>query len=102
LLQGPYISDGLLAALVIIMGMTGIGWNGVFMASLAGMFPSQYVAIATAFGVFIVFLFGAFAPILYSLMLKGFGNHTIAMGGIALCSVVGVILCGMRKLALRS
>ncbi|MEN9499003.1 MAG: hypothetical protein RIS83_822 [Pseudomonadota bacterium] len=89
LLAGPDWPGLIIILSGMLMGVTAIGWNGVFLAEMARLAPAGQVGATTAAGGFVFGLCMLVAPPFFSLLVQMTGGYE---AGFALC--VGTALIG--------
>jgi MFS family permease len=61
----PATPSALVTALLIVFGATGIGWNGVFLATVARVVPLEQAALATSGSLFFTYFGVVIGPPLF-------------------------------------
>lgn len=83
----------LLAALLVVFGLTASGWNGLLLAEVAGRVPPDEAGDATAAVLILMTLALVTAPLVFSAIATafGFGAAFMAWTGVGLVGVVAML-----------
>lgn len=87
-------------ALFFVLGSTGSGWNGAFLAEVARLAPASEVSSATGGSLFLVNLGRLVGPLMFGAALALGGNYATAFALLALPSLLG-LMCLWRARAPR-
>ncbi|MCG8512101.1 MAG: MFS transporter [Rhodospirillales bacterium] len=77
--------------LFVVFGMAAIGWNGVYLAELAGLSPISYIGPITGISLSITFAGAAIGPSLLAYLYGFLGSYAAIYGVLALTSTIGVL-----------
>jgi len=85
---------------LIVFGFTAIGWNGVFMAEIARLAPSNLISSATGAALFVTYSGVVLGPAVFTGIHLSTGKYTTSFAMfslIALCGLVCVFLARPKK-----
>jgi MFS family permease len=90
---------GLVFTLLGFFGVCSIGWNGVFLAEIAGASAPEEVGAATGGALVLTFMGVVIGPSVFSVLFTFMGSYPMAFGGMAAFPLAGaaLILLGLRK-----
>ena len=83
----------LVAAVSLVLGVSGMGWNGVLLAQIATLAPPGRAAEATAGLQLVMFLGSVITPVLFATIVVVVGY------GLAYALLIGFILAGICAIA---
>ena len=78
LAAGPHWSNWLLFVYATVFGATAVGWNGVYLAEVAGLAPQGQISQATGGCLFFTFLGVVVTPPLFNVVLYLTGSYAVA------------------------
>jgi MFS family permease len=81
---GAATSHGAVIVLVAIFGATAVGWNGVYLATVARLVPVDQAAAATSGSLFFTFFGVVLGPPLFGAVSGATNNLGVAFAGLAL------------------
>jgi predicted MFS family arabinose efflux permease len=96
-LLGPQTPPALVLALLVVFGATAVGWNGVYLATVARLVPQAQAATATAGTLFFTFFGVVIGPPLFGAAAAGLASLTLAFAGLALPLAGGLWLLLKRQ-----
>lgn len=90
--------------LLVTYGATAIGWNGVFLGTVAKLVPTAYAAMATGGCLFFTFFGVVIGPPIFGLAASGFGRvgPAFALLALPLAGVLWFLARGRWTATLRS
>jgi MFS family permease len=91
-----------IVAVLVVFGMSAIGWNGVFLAEVARICPPGQVGAATGGALFFTFGGVAVGPALFSALVPWLGGYAVTFPAIGLFALVGTVLIGRARRAERA
>lgn len=89
---GPHTSAGWVLVLLVAYGASAIGWNGVYLATVARLVPKEQAAAATAGSLFFTYLGVVVGPPAFGLVGGYAGSLGVAFAALSLPLVVGLVL----------
>jgi len=99
-LMAPAWPSGLILAVMILYGLSAIGWNGVFLAEVARLCPPGQVGLATGGALFFTFGGVAVGPALFSALVPVLGGYAVTFPAIGLFALAGTgLIWRARRLA---
>jgi MFS family permease len=90
----PYVSKFLLLA-VLIFGMSGIGWNAIFLILLGEAAGKGSTGLATATGFFFGFMGSLICPPLFGYVVDTMGAYGYGWLFLTLCAAAILLLLGL-------
>lgn len=78
-------------ALFFVLGSTGSGWNGAFLAEVARLAPAKEVSSATGGSLFLVNLGRLAGPLIFGAALSLGGNYAMGFALMAMPSLMGLL-----------
>lgn len=86
----PTSPSWLILAVIVVFGLTAVGWNGVFMAEIARLAPDGMIGSATG-GVLVAVFFGVMiGPLIFNTILDTFETYTVSFAVMSVVSAIGV------------
>ena len=86
----PSTPDWIIFAVLIVFGLSAVGWNGVFMAEIARIAPTGMVGSATG-GVMVAVFIGVMSgPLIFNQIYGFLGTYTASFTVMAVISVIGI------------
>ncbi len=82
----------LVAAIALLLGLTAIGWNGVFLAEVARLSPPGAISSVTGSAMMVTFLGVMVAPTAFALLHDQLGSYRSGYGLLALLGFAGMLL----------
>ena len=76
-------------ALSVAIGVTAVSWNGIFLAEIARVAPSDKITDATAGSMFFMFVGGFLAPATFSLLARLTGDFLVGFTVVAALAIIG-------------
>lgn len=90
----------LVIALNLLLGLTAIGWNGVFMAEIARLSPPGRIGAITGSAMFVTFMGVMVAPAVFTALHDLLGGYAAGYGLLAVLGLTGLLAsAGARKAA---
>jgi len=90
-LLGPETPSIWVYAVLALFGFTAVGWNGVYLAEIARLAPSNLISSATGAALFVTFFGVVVGPAAFTGIYSGVGSYTTAFALFALVSFVGLV-----------
>jgi len=81
-----------LVGVLVVFGVSAIGWNGVFLAEVARLCPPGQVGAATGGALFFTFGGVAVGPALFSALVPVLGGYAVTFPAIGLFALTGTVL----------
>ncbi|MFM2067226.1 MAG: hypothetical protein RLZZ584_2135 [Pseudomonadota bacterium] len=94
---GPASPGAVVVALLCVFGATAVGWNGVYLATVARLVPHEQAATATAGTLFFTFFGVVIGPPLFGLAGSALGGLAPAFALLVLPLVVALWLLGRSR-----
>ena len=91
-----------IVAVLVVFGISAIGWNGVFLAEVARLCPPGQVGAATGGALFFTFGGVAVGPALFSALVPWLGGYAVTFPAIGIFALVGTVLIGRARRAERA
>lgn len=88
-----------IVGVLLLFGVTAIGWNGVYLAEVARMTPIEQVGRVTGASLFFTFGGVLLGPTSFTAVYSGIGSYTTTYGLLGVLALVGL---GLALLARRS
>lgn len=88
-----------IVALLLLFGVTAIGWNGVYLAEVARMTPVEQVGRATGASLFFTFAGVLLGPTSFTALYAAIGSYTTTYALLGVLSLLGM---GLALLSRRS
>lgn len=93
-------SLALMVALNLLLGLTAVGWNGVFMAEVARLSPPGRIGAITGSAMFVTFMGVMVAPAVFSMLHDLLGSYAACYGLLAVLGLTGLLAsAGARRAA---
>lgn len=87
----PETPRWIVMGLLIVFGISAVGWNGVFMAEIARLAPEGMIGSATG-GVLVAVFFGVMiGPLIFNGINEVLQLHTLSFAAMAGVTVIGII-----------
>ncbi|HEY0525583.1 MAG TPA: MFS transporter [Stellaceae bacterium] len=81
----------------VVLGLSAVGWNGVYLSEIARLSPARAVSSLTGAAMFITFSGVVISPVLFSALHAVLGSYTRSYGLLVLFGLVGAALvAGVR------
>jgi MFS family permease len=80
-----------IAAVTIVLGASGLGWNGIYLAEVARLAPAGSAGLVTGGALSVTFLGIVIGPALFSLVVGASDSYRLAFLGTACCAAVAAI-----------
>lgn len=81
-----------MVAVLVVFGVSAIGWNGVFLAEVARLCPPGQVGAATGGALFFTFGGVAVGPALFSALVPWLGGYAVTFPAVGLFALVGTVM----------
>lgn len=81
----------LILAVSALLGVSVVGWNGIFMAEVANQAPPDKTAAATGISIGFTFFGVVFGPFIFGLLADLTGSYVLGFGVLALMSAVAAL-----------
>jgi len=94
---GPETSDVWIYVVLALFGFTAVGWNGVYLAEIARLAPSNLISSATGAALFVTFFGVVVGPAAFTGIYSGVGSYTTAFALFALVSFVGLVFVVLAR-----
>ncbi len=88
----PAWPTGAVIAVLVVFGVSAIGWNGVFLAEVARLCPPGQVGAATGGALFFTFGGVAVGPALFSALVPWLGGYAVTFPAIGLFALAGTVM----------
>lgn len=88
---GPALPSWLMLSVLVVFGMTAIGWNGVYLAEIARQAPAGLAGVATGGALAITFLGVVLGPPVFGAIAELTGSYRAAYAALA----VPTLLCAL-------
>lgn len=81
-----------------LLGLTAVGWNGVYLSEVARLGPPRRVSSLTGAAMFITFSGVVIAPVLFSTLHAALGSYTRSYALLVVFGLIGAALvAGVRR-----
>jgi MFS family permease len=87
----------LLGAVTIVLGATGVAWNGVFLAEVARLAPAGNAGAATGGALAFTFMGAVIGPLVFSGLVDWTGSYRLAYGVAAAAAGIAGIVIGRGR-----
>lgn len=87
-------------ALFLLLGLSAVGWNGVYLSEIARLSPPQAVGATTGAAMFFTFTGVVFGPAIFSMLHDVLGSYVRSYGflaGISIAAAVMVLAVRSRR-----
>jgi predicted MFS family arabinose efflux permease len=88
----PALPLGLTLAAFVVLGLTAVGWNGVYLSEVARLSPAQGVSATTGAAMFVTFTGVVFGPALFSALHGPLHGYTGAYALLVAVSLAAVMM----------
>ncbi len=78
-------------AVMCLFGFTAVGWNGVFLAEVARLAPSNLIGSATGAALFVTYFGVALGPVAFTGIYPILGTYTATFAAFSLVSAMGLV-----------
>ncbi len=96
---GPAWPGQAVVAVLLVFGITAIGWNGVYLAEVARMTPVEQVGRVTGASLFFTFGGVLLGPTGFTAIYGALGSYTATYGLLTVVSLAGVTLVSLARRA---
>lgn len=86
----PSTPNWITFTVLIVFGLSAVGWNGIFMAEIARLAPKGMVSSATGGVMVAVFVGVMLGPLLFNQIYGWLGTYTASFALMAVISVIGI------------
>lgn len=86
----PSTPNWITFTVLIVFGLSAVGWNGIFMAEIARLAPEGMVSSATGGVMVAVFVGVMLGPLLFNQIYGWLGTYTASFAVMAVISVIGI------------
>jgi MFS family permease len=93
----PNSSTVMIYSVLILFGLSAIGWNGVFLAEIARLAPKGRVSNATVGAMVPTYTGVVVGPATFAILHVMSGMHTISFGIFAIISLIGFLLVFLAR-----
>ena len=93
----PETSAVWIYTVLALFGFTAVGWNGVYLAEVARLAPSNLIGSATGAALFVTFFGVVVGPAAFTGIYSGVGSYTTAFALFALASFVGLVFVVLAR-----
>jgi predicted MFS family arabinose efflux permease len=88
----PALPLGLTLAAFVVLGITAVGWNGVYLSEVARLSPAQGVSATTGAAMFVTFTGVVFGPALFSALHGPLRSYTAAYALLVAVSLAATVM----------
>jgi predicted MFS family arabinose efflux permease len=88
----PALPLGVTLAAFVVLGLTAVGWNGVYLSEVARLSPAQGVSATTGAAMFVTFTGVVFGPALFSALHGPLRSYTAAYALLVAISLAAALM----------
>lgn len=88
----PALPLAVILAAFVVLGLTAVGWNGVYLSEVARLSPAHGVSATTGAAMFVTFTGVVFGPGLFSALHAPLRSYTAAYGLLVAVSLAAVLM----------
>jgi MFS family permease len=85
-----------IAAVTVVLGASGLGWNGIYLAEVATLAPPGKAGMVTGGALSLTFLGIVIGPALFSAVVGASGSYRLAFLAASCCAVVAAVAVWRR------
>ncbi|HEX9490236.1 MAG TPA: MFS transporter [Stellaceae bacterium] len=87
---------GAIAAVTVVLGASGLGWNGIYLAEVATLAPPGSAGLVTGGALSLTFLGIVIGPALFSVVVEASGSYRPAFLAAACCAAIAALAVWRR------
>ncbi|TCT06211.1 MFS transporter [Aquabacter spiritensis] len=85
------------ASLFIVLGLSAVGWNGVYLSEVARQAPAGLVSAVTGASMFFTFTGVVFGPVIFSEMHNATGTYVGSYGFLTALALAGALMVAINR-----
>lgn len=93
-LLSPHWPLPAITAIFVVLGLSAVGWNGVYLSEIARLSPARAVGSTTGAAMFVTFTGVVIGPALFSASHGFLGSYTRSYVSLAALALIGGLLAG--------